>query len=189
MKIPLGVSCAAAAFASLPASAGEFGTVQLDKSRITFVSKQMNVPIDGRFTKFNAQIAFDPAKPEAGRAQIEIDLNSIDAGSDDANVEVKRKAWFDTRNFPTAKFVSSGVKLLGSGRFEATGKMTIKGRTHDVVAPFTFKQDGNGGRFDGSFTVKRLQYAIGEGPWADTSTVADEVVIRFSIVVAASPGR
>jgi hypothetical protein len=33
--------------------------------------------------------------------------------------------------------------------------------------------------------VKRLQFAIGEGPWADTSTVADEVVIKFKFLVAA----
>ena len=110
---------AAAAMLCTGVHAAEFNAVQADKSRVTFVSKQMNVPIDGKFGKFSAQISFDPAKPEAGRAQIEIDLTSIDAGSDDANTEVKRKAWFDTQNFPTAKFVAGSVRALGGARFEA----------------------------------------------------------------------
>jgi len=172
---------------ALVASASEFNTVQNAKSQITFASKQMGVPVEGKFGKFTAQINFDPAKPEAGRAQVEIDLNSIDTGSDDANTEVKRKSWFDTQNFPTAKFVSSSIKAMGGGKFEAAGKMTIKGRTLDMVAPFTFKPEGKDARFDGTFTIKRLSYGIGEGAWADTSTVADEVVVKSSVLVSATP--
>lgn len=183
--------CAGFALAALlgaPASqAVEFNSVQSGQSRITFVSKQMNVPIDGKFGKFTARISFDPARPAAGRAQIEIDLNSIDAGSDDANDEVKRKGWFDVRNHPTATFVSTGVKALGGGRYEATGKMTVKGRTLDLAAPFSFRQEGNSGQFEGTLTIRRLAFGIGDGQWSDTSIVADEVLIKFRFVVAAAP--
>ncbi|MBU1978314.1 MAG: YceI family protein, partial [Gammaproteobacteria bacterium] len=58
----------------------ELSAVQLDKSTIAFVSRQMNVPVEGIFQQFSAQISIDPARPEAGRARIEIDLASIDAG-------------------------------------------------------------------------------------------------------------
>ena len=46
-------------------------TVLYDKSRITCVSRQENVPVEAQFRKFTAQIAFDPARPEAGMAQID----------------------------------------------------------------------------------------------------------------------
>ena len=94
------------------------------------------------------------------------------------------KQWFNVKAFPTAKFVSTGVKALGGNRFEALGKMTIKGQTRDVVAPFTFKQDGNNGVFDGGFVLKRMDYNIGEGPWADVSAVANEIEIKFHVVAA-----
>lgn len=176
---------ALAALLALTASAAEFNAVQLDKSQIGFVSKQMGVPVDGSFKKFSAQVAFDPAKPEAGRAQIDIDLASIDAGSTEANDEVKGKGWFNTREFPTAKFVSASVKSLGGGRYEARGQMTIKGRTRDVVAPFTYKPDDAGAVIEGSIPVLRLQYGVGEGVWSDTSTVADEVLVKFHLSLAA----
>ena len=57
-----------------------------------------------------------------------------------------------------------------------------------VTAAFTFKLDGaNGanGIFDGGFTMKRIDFAIGEGPWADLSTVANEIQVNFHVVAAA----
>lgn len=169
------------------AAAVEFNSVQPESSRITFTSKQMSVPIEGKFGKFSAQLSLDPAKPEMGRAQIDIDLNSIDAGNEDANAEIKRKLWFDTQNFPTARFVSNAIKASGPGRYESPGKLNIKGRNLDIVAPFTFKAEGAGGRIEGSFTIKRLAYGIGEGEWADTGTVANEVIVKFSLHVVAAP--
>ena len=162
-------------------------TVLYDKSRISCVSRQENVPVEAQFRKFTAEIAFDPARPEAGKAQIEIDLNSFDIGFADFNVEAKGKSWFDVGTFPRATFLSSSIRALGGARFDVRGPLTIKGRTHEVVAPFTYKEEAGTGVFDGAFTIKRLQYNIGEGAWKDTDTVADEVQIKFRIVVAARP--
>ena len=167
--------------AALPAVAQ---TVLYDKSRISCVSRQMNVPVEAQFKKFTAQIAFDPAKPEAGNARIEIDVGSFDIDNAEVNDEVKSKPWFDVRSFPKATFVSSGIKPLGGGRYEARGPLTIKGRTAEVIAQFTYREDAGSGAFDGAFSIKRLQYNIGEGVWKDTDTVADDVQIKFHIVVA-----
>jgi len=165
------------------AHGAELSSVQLDKSAIAFVSKQMNVPVEGAFRKFSAQINMDPGKPEAGRARIEIELASIDAGSAEADDEVKGKSWFNVREFPKASFVSSSVKALGGGRFETVGKMTIKGKTLDARAPFTLKQEKGVLILDGTFPLKRLDYGIGSGVWSDTSVVADEVQVKFHFVL------
>ncbi|GAB4116097.1 MAG: YceI family protein [Sideroxydans sp.] len=166
-----------------------FDEVLRQESTITFTYKQMGVNMDGRFGKFNAQAAFDPARLDQARARIEIDLASIDTGVDEANDEVTGKLWFDTKKFPAASFVASGVKALGGNRYQAAGKLTIKGKTLDVVAPFTFQANGTRGIFDGMFTLKRLDFNIGEGLWADVSAVANEVQIKFHLVVAAAPSK
>jgi polyisoprenoid-binding protein YceI len=167
----------------LPAAAQ---TVLYDKSRITCVSRQMNVPVEARFKKFGAQIAFDPAKPAAGTARVEIDLESFDIDNAEVNDEARSKPWFDAHNFPKATFVSAGIKPLGAGKFEVRGPLTIKGRTFEAITPFTYKEEAGTAVFDGAFTIKRLQYNIGEGTWKDTDTVADEVQIKFHIVAAAA---
>ena len=162
-----------------PASAAG---IDYAKSEITFVSKQMNVPVQGRFRKFTANIDFDPRKPTAAKAEIEVDLASIDTGSQDADAEVGKKAWFHTSAFPTAKFVSGAVSQAGPDKYEARGKLSIKGIGQDVAAPFTVKRAGDAVTYEGGFTLKRLQFKIGEGAWSDTETVADEVLVKFRIV-------
>ena len=162
-------------------------TVVYEKSRISCVSKQMNVPVEAVFRKFTAQISFDPARAESARATIEIDVGSFDIDNAEANDEARGKAWFDARSFPKATFTSTAVKALGGGRFEARGPLTIKGKTVEVVTPFTYRDTPGSGMIDGNFSVKRLQFNIGEGAWKDTDTVADEVQIRYQLVLSRSP--
>jgi len=171
---------------ALPAGAAPLA-VDNSKSEITFVSRQMNVPVDGRVRKFALQLDFDARKPEAGMAKIDMDVASIDSGSDEANVELVKRVWLDGAKFPKVQFASTAVKALPGGRFEVTGKMTIKGTTRDVSAPFTVKPQGTGQLFEGAFVLKRLEFKIGEGPWSDTETVADEVQIRFKVLANPAP--
>jgi polyisoprenoid-binding protein YceI len=167
------------------APAAELNTVQTDKSTLGFVFREMGVPIDGHFKKFSAQVSFDPARPAAAKAAIDLDLASIDAGSDEANDEVAGKAWFDAKAYPQARFESTAVRALGGNRYEVSGRVSIKGRTQEVAAPFTFTPQGNGGTFDGTFVLKRADFAIGEGIWADFGTVANEIQIKFHFLASA----
>ena len=164
-------------------NAAEFSKVQFDKSNITFVSRQMGVSVEGLFKKFAAKVRINPAKVESGSAQIEIDVASIDAGSMEANDEVKGKTWFDVTTYPQASFVSGSVESLGGGKYEASGKMTIKGKSVDLRAPFVMKEDKGALNVDGAITLKRLEFGIGSGLWSDTSVVADEVQIKFHLVL------
>lgn len=166
----------------------EYNQLQANQSTLAFGYKQMGVAMSGKFNQFSAQISFDPARLEKAQAKIEVSLASIDTGSTDADEEVAGKLWFDARNYPIASFVSSGVRQLSGNRYQATGKLTIKGRTQEISAPVTFTPDGNKGIFDGSFNIKRLAYGIGEGEWRDLGTVADDIQIVFHLVVnTASP--
>lgn len=179
---------AALGAALLPAfgHAAEFSQVQLDKSQISFVSHQMNVPVEGTFGRFNARLAFDPAKPETSHAWLEIDLASVDAGGPEANDEVKSKNWFDVRDYPKASFTSTAIKALGANRYAVIGKLTIKGKTLEQSAPVTVTLNGNQAVIDGAFTLKRLAYGIGGGDWGDTSIVADEVNVKIRLVALAT---
>jgi polyisoprenoid-binding protein YceI len=155
------------------------------QSSIKFVSKQMNVPVEGQFKRFDATVDFDPKKPEATKAEFEVDLGSIDLGSVEGDTEVQKKTWLDVPGFPKARFIATSVKSLGGNKYEASGALSIKGATQSVVAPFTLVESGGVRTVVGQFPMKRLQYKIGEGSWSDTDTVADEVLVRFRFVLPA----
>lgn len=174
------------------ALATQFDRILPAQSQISFVSRQMGVPVQGEFRRFNTQIAFDPTRPDMAQASLEVDLASFDMGSREVYDEVVSRNWFDVRQFPTARFVSTGLRHLGGDRYEVRGQMSLKGRTREVVAPFTYRLQGRNAVLEGAFPLRRLDYGIGTGPWGDTSIVADEVQVRFRFVAAeatpAAPG-
>lgn len=166
------------------AQAAEYTTVQAEQSAINFTYQQMGVKMDGSFRRFTAQLNFDPARLNAAKATFEVELASIDAGSSEADQEVAGKPWFNTKTFPTARFVSTQVKSLGGNRYEVGGQLSIKGQTREIVLPATFKPEGKQGEFTGAFSIKRGDFNIGEGSWAKFDIVANDILIKFRITAS-----
>jgi polyisoprenoid-binding protein YceI len=152
------------------------------QSEITFQVKQSGVPIDGRFKKFDAQLALDPKAPQTGTVAITIETASATVGFAESDAELPRAPWFNSAKFPRAVFQSSAIKALGGGRFQAAGKLDLKGNGHDLVVPVTIVQSGAQSTASGEFVVKRLDFKIGENEWADLSLVANDVRVRFKLV-------
>ncbi|WP_028448528.1 YceI family protein [Chitinibacter tainanensis] len=159
------------------------------KSRLGFTFSQMNTPTEGLFKAYTATVDFDPAKPEAAKAQIIVDLNSIDVGGPDGNAEAKKKAWFDVAANPKATFTATSVKALGGGKFETKGTLNIKGITKEVVGQMTAKQQGAELVLEGNVPLLRLNYKLGDGAWADTGTVANEVTVKYKLVLTGKAGK
>ena len=154
------------------------------QSEISFTVKQMGVPLDGRFRKFDAQMNFDVAKPETSKIAFTVDMGSATMGSAETDGELPKAPWFNTPKFPQATFQSSAVKAMGPGKFEVSGKLNIKGNVRDVVVPVTLIASGASTTAQGAFAIKRLAFKVGEGDWADTSMVADEVQIKFKLALS-----
>ena len=153
-------------------------------SEIGFTTKQMGVPVDGKFSAFSAQIVLDPKKPETGAVSFSIDTGSARFGSAELDAEVPKPTWLSVAQFPKATFQSSSVKSAGAGRFEVAGKLTIKGSVRDITVPVQVLQSGSTSTASGAFTIKRLEFKVGEGEWTDTSLLANDVQVRFKLVLS-----
>jgi polyisoprenoid-binding protein YceI len=165
------------------AFAVEYNKVQNNKSSIEFSYQQMGVGMNGKFNRFSSQINFDPAKPNLTKASFDIELASIDTGSAEADSEVVGKSWFNAKLFPTAKFVATNVSLTSENRYDVVGKLTIKGQSKDLKIPMSFSKNGNFGFLEGSFTIRRGDFKVGEGDWAKFDLVANDVQVRFKIAI------
>ena len=153
------------------------------ESSVGFVSRQMGVPVEGHFRKLDGQISFDPAKPEAARIHLAIDTGSATLGVKETDAELPKPTWFNVAKFPQATFDAKTVKSLGGGKYEVAGQLSIKGAAHDVVVPVQLTQSGAKTTAAGQFSLKRMAYKIGENEWADTSMVADDVQVKFKLVM------
>ncbi|WP_446719576.1 YceI family protein [Hydrogenophaga sp. OTU3427] len=154
-----------------------------EQSEIAFVARQMGVPLDGKFRKFDAQISFDVAKPQTSKIAFTVDVGSATLGSRETDAELPKAPWFNVPKFPQASFQSSSVKALGGGKFEVAGQLTIKGTAREVLVPVTLTQSGAVTTATGTLPLKRLAFKIGENEWADTSMVADDVQVKFKLAL------
>lgn len=183
MHLPKFLTAATWAAITLAGSASAMAQQKLlpAQSEIVFVSKQMGVPVEGRFKKFDAQISFDPTKPSTSKMAFTIDVGSATLGAPESDAELPKASWFNTSKFPQATFQSAAVKALGGGKFEVSGKLNIKGSVQNLVVPVALTQSGTITTATGAFTLKRLAFKIGDGEWADTSMVADDVQVKFKL--------
>jgi len=161
--------------------------LQAAGSEVAFTTRQMGVPVEGRFGSFSAQVVLDPRKPESGSVRMAIDTASARFGSAELDAEVPKPTWLHAAGFPQATFQSTRIQAAGPGRFEVVGKLGIKGVSRDIVVPVQLAPAGTQHVATGTFTIKRLDFKVGDGEWADTSMLANEVVVRFKLVLAGLP--
>ncbi|MDL5593836.1 YceI family protein [Bacillus subtilis] len=166
------------------AQAVEYTRVNTAASQISFTYNQMGSRMYGTFGKFDATLDFDTANLGNARTTLHIDLTSIDAGSEDANTELVKPAWFDTEKFPVAVFESTGFSRVDDNHYLVAGRLTLKGITHEVQVPVHLKPDNSIGIFDGELVLKRDAFGLGAGEWADT-VVSNDIAIKFKVVAPA----
>ena len=150
-----------------------------ERSEIVFVTKQMGVPVEGRFRSFSADAKISANQPESSTVAMRVDLGSISFAAPEVVQEAKGADWLDTKKFPTAEFRSTAVKSLPDKRLEVTGQLSIRGKAKVVSLPVVMTREGSQTQASGQFVLNRADFGIGGGAWADPSLVANDVTVRF----------
>jgi polyisoprenoid-binding protein YceI len=167
---------------SLVYAAGQWA-VQPKGSTITFVGTQAGAAFEGNFEKFTADIKFDPQDLAGSRFDIKIDMGSVNSRDQERDDTLKTPDLFDVKQFPSARYVTDKFTDKGAGKYAATGRLTLRNQAREVPIEFTFKSTPGGGTLQGTAAIKRLDFGVGQGEWKDTSTVANEVRIRFLLLL------
>ena len=154
------------------------------QSEIGFVSRQMGSLVEGRFRSFDAQVALDPKQLGAAKIVLVVDLASATLASTETETELRQSDWFDVKKFPQATFTSSAVKSAGPGRLEVVGTFSLKGRGRSLSVPVALTQSGGVTTATGTFTIRRLDFKVGDGDRADTDLIANDVQVKFKLALS-----
>lgn len=171
---------------AVPALATEW-RVDPKASTLGFSGVQLGAPFSGRFGRFEATISFDPAKPEAGRASVLVDLASARTGDVQRDEALPQKDWFDAKATSQARFEAARFAAKADGTYEAVGTLTIRGVTRDLTLPFRLSVDGAQAHATGHTNLVRTDFGVGQGPWASGQWVALEVGVDVDLVATAMP--
>jgi polyisoprenoid-binding protein YceI len=168
------------------------GAYTLDKAHTSLIFRVNHLGFShytARFTKVDAQLQFDPAKPAAASVTATIDPRSLELGDPPAGFHdtLTGKEWLDAVAFPQITFHSTKVERMGPNGARITGELGLHGVTHPIVLQAVF----NGGYagfsmdpharigFSAHGTLKRSDFGIAYGIPAPGTTmgVSDEVEV------------
>jgi len=164
------------------ASATDY-TVQ-SGSTLGFTSNFQGSSFDGRFNKWTASISYDPAKLASSKFDVTVDLSTAKTGDNDRDSALPGADFFNVAKYPQAHFVTTAFHQQGS-QVIADGMLTLRGVTKPVSLNVVFKPQGSGATLDVTGTVKRLDFGVGGGQYADTSVIGADVKVTAHLVLAA----
>jgi len=154
-----------------------------DKSTISFTAIQNNAPVSGSFSSFTGDIQFDPNQLATSKVSITVDMNSVTASYADVATNLKTPDWFDVKLFPQAVFTAAKFTKTENNSYQADGTLTIKGKTVPITLSFVMEEySQTQAKAKGSATIKRTAFGIGQGEWAKTDTIKDEVKVEFTLL-------
>lgn len=153
------------------------------ESQLTFTGTQNGAPVSGEFKSFNGEIFADPNDLSAGSIDIIVDINSLSASYADLKETLLTSDWFNPKLFPKAEFKASQFKQTGKNTYEAIGTLTIRDKSASVTLTFSAEELApNKQQVIGSTVIKRSTFGVGQGEWASTDEVKDEVIVKFKVV-------
>jgi|SRR6185312_1198091 len=152
------------------------------ESAINFTATQNGAPVSGQFKSFSGEINFDPTQLATSNVRIVVDINSVMAAYDQVVDTLKTADWFNVKLFPQAIFKSSNFTKTGDNTYQANGTLTIRDKTAPIMLTFVMEEYSKShARAKGTATLQRTTFGVGQGEWAKTDEIKDEVKINFTL--------
>ena len=148
------------------------------KSTVTFEIKNMGFNTHGNFGGVQADIKFDPAKPEVSSIEATANVNDLNTGSDGKDEHLKSADYFDVATYPKITMKSVAVKHKSGNNYVGQFNITIKNKTKLIDMPFTYTEIGNTADFNGVLKLKRSDFGIG----GSSLVMADDVTVTIDVV-------
>ena len=156
--------------------------VALPESTLGFSASFQGEAFDGKFARFTPQIRFDPGKLATSRFDVRIQLASANTRNDERDEMLRSSEFFDVAAKPEARFVATRFRALGGNRYAADGTLTLLGVSRPVVLSFTWTA-GAKAVLSGEATLKRLDFGVGTGDWADIDLLPNLVKVRTRLLL------
>jgi len=151
-------------------------------SNITFTAIQNNAPVSGQFKTFNGTIQFDPNDLKRSNVKIVVDLNSVTTAYKEVGDTLKTSSWFDVKLFPNATFSANQFEKIGTNTYQAKGTLNLRDKSLPVILTFILDEyDTTKAHVKGFTTLSRTAFGVGQGDWAKTSEIKDDVKVDFVV--------
>lgn len=158
--------------------------VQAPGSSLVFAGTYQGAVFTGHFPGFATTLSFDPRHLSTASLDVRIPLANATTANADYDTQMRGNAFFDASKFAQAHYVATRFRALGGNRFIADGTLSLHGMTRPVALAFTWAP-GVQPVLTGKATVKRLDFGVGSGDWADPDLIPNEIAISTKVILMA----
>lgn len=151
-------------------------------SSLTFAGNYQGEVFTGRFPGFATRLSFDPKQLAKAKLDVLIPLASATTGNAEYDGEMRGAAFFNSGKFAQARYTATKFRSLGGGKYAADGTLSLRGISKPVTLSFTWTP-GAKPVLAGKAAVKRLDFGVGSGDWADTDTIPNEIAVSTKVVL------
>jgi len=152
-------------------------------SSLTFTGSYQGESFRGNFPGFVTTFSFDPANLASAKLDVTIPLATATAGNPDYDTELRGASFFNSKKFPQARYTATKFRSLGGNKYAADGTLSLRGVSKPVTLSFTWTA-GAKPTLVGAAVVKRLDFGVGGGDWADTGVIPNEIRVGTKVVFA-----
>lgn len=154
-------------------------------SRLDFGFTQAGSDEAGGFRNFQADFRFDPDRPEQSSIDVTVEMASVDTGDSERDQILKSADLFDVERWPKAHFKTLSITRKEGNRYLARAELTIRDQTRQLPFPFTLEISEKNGqavfRLTAEVPLRRLEFGVGKGDWAETTWISDEVLVQVDV--------
>ncbi|WP_316014541.1 YceI family protein [Roseobacter sp. HKCCA0434] len=151
-------------------------------SRIDFSYTENGAPVRGRFPQFDGSAEFVADAPGDSAVFVLVRTSAVQLPDFVRTAFARTPDWFATEAHPRAQFELTSLSPLGGSRWQASGLMTVKGRSRPVSMPVSLVEEGRCLRARGTLTVALADFAIGRGTVSRMIRVGETVEIGFDLL-------
>lgn len=152
-----------------------------DQSKISFAFSQYGQDITGHFESWEGEISFDPARLDLSSVNVTINVATLKTGSEDRDEQARNEEWFSANEYPLARFKSESFEKIKDQKYKVKGALTLRGISLPIEFPFDLTINNNEAKMSAELILKRLDFGVGQGQWATTDAIGNEVKITLNI--------
>lgn len=163
----------------LAAVAAQAGSWTVTGSSVSFVVMNGGHPVRGTLSGLKADLRFDPASLETSSIRATVDTATVKTGIALRDRHLRSEDYFFSTMYPKIVMECDRFESLGNGKYLGAFEVTMRGKKKRVDVPFTFRSDGDTGKFSGTVTFDRTEYGVG----GRSRFVANEAAVTVEVDV------
>jgi polyisoprenoid-binding protein YceI len=137
--------------------------------------------VRGDFKDFTVEACLEGEGLSTGRIKVEVQTGSASVGIRQGDEALLGEEMFFAERYPKATWTSDSIEPDDNDAYLAEGKLALRSVSAPQAVRLRLEHDGDTLKLSGDAEIFRMEFEVGQGEFADTDFVDDQVKLEFDL--------